>query len=97
MQISTEDFRVMTESFGMQLDDDSLLAVFQKVNHLVPIDAAHLPFSSAGTAPWDWRVCSTFQVAFCLAVKQALHSGCGSTIAHCPPPPRAQHGFSVGC
>ena len=29
--ISTEDFRVMTESFGMQLDDDSLLAVFAKV------------------------------------------------------------------
>ena len=31
VQISTEEFRVMTESFGMQLDDDSLLAVFQKV------------------------------------------------------------------
>ena len=32
LQISTEDFRVMTESFGMQLDDDSLLAVFAKVS-----------------------------------------------------------------
>ena len=31
MQISVEAFRVMTESFGMQLDDDSLLALFSRV------------------------------------------------------------------
>ena len=29
-QISVEAFRVMTESFGMQLDDDSLLALFSR-------------------------------------------------------------------
>lgn len=28
MQIHFEDFRMMTESFGMQLDDDSLLALY---------------------------------------------------------------------
>lgn len=28
MKIQLEDFRMMTESFGMQLDDDSLLALF---------------------------------------------------------------------
>lgn len=27
-QIQLEDFRMMTESFGMQLDDDSLLALY---------------------------------------------------------------------
>lgn len=32
-QIYIEDFRVMTESVGMQLDDDSLLALFSKVCH----------------------------------------------------------------
>lgn len=32
MQIGIEDFRVMTESFGMQLDDDSLLALFSRVS-----------------------------------------------------------------
>ena len=31
-QIGIEDFRVMTESFGMQLDDDSLLALFSRVS-----------------------------------------------------------------
>jgi hypothetical protein len=31
MQVNIEDFRVITESFGMQLDDDSLLALFSKV------------------------------------------------------------------
>ena len=31
LQIGIEDFRVMTESFGMQLDDDSLLALFCRV------------------------------------------------------------------
>lgn len=31
LQIGIEDFRVMTESFGMQLDDDSLLALFSRV------------------------------------------------------------------
>ena len=31
MQISIEDFRQMTESVGMQLDDDSLLALFSRV------------------------------------------------------------------
>ena len=31
MQIGLEDFRVMTEAGGMQLDDDSLLALFSKV------------------------------------------------------------------
>ncbi len=30
-QVSVEAFRVMTESFGMQLDDDSLLALFHRV------------------------------------------------------------------
>jgi hypothetical protein len=30
-QCYIEDFRLMTESFGMQLDDDSLLALFSKV------------------------------------------------------------------
>ena len=34
MQIGIEDFRVMTESFGMQLDDDSLLALFSRVSSL---------------------------------------------------------------
>eukprot|EP00884_Botryococcus_braunii_P009611 jgi/Botrbrau1/18651/Bobra.0367s0087.1 len=29
-QVNIEDFRVITESFGMQLDDDSLLALFSK-------------------------------------------------------------------
>ncbi|KAK9825225.1 hypothetical protein WJX74_001407 [Apatococcus lobatus] len=29
-RIGIEDFRVMTESFGMQLDDDSLLALFSR-------------------------------------------------------------------
>ena len=33
LQIGIEDFRVMTESFGMQLDDDSLLALFSRVSH----------------------------------------------------------------
>jgi hypothetical protein len=28
LQIHFEDFRMMTESFGMQLDDDSLLALY---------------------------------------------------------------------
>ncbi len=32
LQIGIEDFRVMTESFGMQLDDDSLLALFSRVS-----------------------------------------------------------------
>ena len=31
MQCYIEDFRLMTESVGMQLDDDSLLALFSKV------------------------------------------------------------------
>lgn len=31
LQIGLEDFRVMTEAGGMQLDDDSLLALFSKV------------------------------------------------------------------
>jgi hypothetical protein len=31
MQIGLEDFRVATETGGMQLDDDSLLALFSKV------------------------------------------------------------------
>ena len=30
-QIDIEDFRVVTESYGMQLNDDSILAVFSKV------------------------------------------------------------------
>jgi hypothetical protein len=30
-QVEIEDFRVITESFGMQLDDDSLLALFSRV------------------------------------------------------------------
>ena len=32
MQCYIEDFRLMTESVGMQLDDDSLLALFSKVH-----------------------------------------------------------------
>ena len=32
MQIDIEDFRVVTESYGMQLDDDSILAIFLKVS-----------------------------------------------------------------
>jgi len=31
VQIGLEDFRVATETGGMQLDDDSLLALFSKV------------------------------------------------------------------
>jgi hypothetical protein len=31
LQCYIEDFRLMTESVGMQLDDDSLLALFSKV------------------------------------------------------------------
>ena len=31
MQIDIEDFRVVTESYGMQLDDDMILATFSKV------------------------------------------------------------------
>lgn len=31
VQIDIEDFRVVTESYGMQLDDDSILAMFSKV------------------------------------------------------------------
>ena len=30
-QIDIEDFRVVTESYGMQLNDDSILAIFSKV------------------------------------------------------------------
>lgn len=30
-QIHVEDFRVVTESYGMQLDDDSILALFSRV------------------------------------------------------------------
>lgn len=37
-QISVEAFRVMTESFGMQLDDDSLLALFSRVR-TTPVQA----------------------------------------------------------
>ena len=33
-QVGTEDFRVMTESVGIQLDDDSLLALFRRVSSL---------------------------------------------------------------
>lgn len=43
MQIGIEDFRVMTESFGMQLDDDSLLALFSRVRPL-PALAPALPY-----------------------------------------------------
>ena len=32
VQIKIEDFRQMTESCGMQLDDDSLLALFSRVS-----------------------------------------------------------------
>lgn len=32
LQVNIEDFRVVTESFGMQLDDDSLLALFSQVS-----------------------------------------------------------------
>jgi hypothetical protein len=32
MQIDMEDFRVVTEGYGLQLDDDSILAIFSKVN-----------------------------------------------------------------
>ncbi len=32
LQIEIEDFREMSESFGMQLDDDSLLALFSWVS-----------------------------------------------------------------
>ena len=31
MQIDMEDFRTVTESYGMQLDDDIILATFSKV------------------------------------------------------------------
>lgn len=31
VQIDIEDFRVVTESYGMQLDDDTILATFSKV------------------------------------------------------------------
>ncbi len=31
MQIDIEDFRIVTESYGMQLDDDMILATFSKV------------------------------------------------------------------
>ena len=30
-QIDIEDFRVVTESYGMQLNDDCILAIFSKV------------------------------------------------------------------
>ncbi len=33
-QIDVEDFRVVTESYGMQLDDDSILALFSQVRVL---------------------------------------------------------------
>ncbi len=33
-QIDVEDFRVVTESYGMQLDDDSILALFSRVRVL---------------------------------------------------------------
>lgn len=32
LQIDIEDFRVVTEGYGMQLDDDSILALFSKVS-----------------------------------------------------------------
>jgi hypothetical protein len=41
MQIDTEDFRVVTESYGMQLDDDSILAIFSKVCYTRPLASFH--------------------------------------------------------
>ena len=32
IQIDIEDFRVVTESYGMQLDEDSILAIFSEVS-----------------------------------------------------------------
>ena len=53
VQVGIEDFRVMTEAAGMQLDDDSLLALFSRVrpgpHNLMPCNLDHLSTSLLST------------------------------------------------
>lgn len=72
MQIGIEDFRVMSESFGMQLDDDSLLALFSRVRpHPTLPPALPAPLLPCPTLPYPAQPCPV-----CLATTFTEHPGC---------------------
>ena len=61
MQIDIEDFRIVTESYGMQLDDDIILATFSKVCHLATCWWACPATMQLQASPpqWTWPIHQT--------------------------------------
>ena len=59
VQVDIEDFRIVTESYGMQLDNDMILATFSKVCPMQcnsPLKAYCAPVHALATVPLSVRV-----------------------------------------
>jgi len=94
LQIGIEDFRVMTESFGMQLDDDSLLALFSRVmTHPSAtltcygdcVSCVHCIGKHKVQKHATWCIQHQYFSSYCLALQQltAIHDNTGP-VRLCP-------------